>query len=495
MKPKTKTPKVTINPASKVITMEGGAFSDAEEACKFVREARNLPPMETREATPAAPATPAGAGGEGEPAWKREGRLRAIGCAEKRVLAGLPAATMSGSPVSIDEFRGMSYEEQRMTDQAKTTDVGGLVPSVSGRSSESRDAGGFSFGRMVRSMFDAKPVDGVEREILDDGADEARSAGIKSNGFMVSSRAFQSVQEYRTMSVTGGTGGNQGGMTVATQKAPLLASLFDSLFVVKAGATVYDQLEGNLDLPLIVDGADPDHKAENATAGETSPTTDMLSLSPKRLPTFIDVSNQLLMQGSDKALSDTIERHLRAKLYAIMERMFLNGSGASSQPRGILQTSGIGAEALGTDGAVPTYAALCNLIREVSVDNALGNGTASFAINSKVAAKLKTIAKLASTDSMTLIDDRAPGLLAGYPYFESNAVPSDLTKGTGEDLSAVIFANWVDFIIGQWSGVEILVDPYTKRAEGYTRIHAAVYYDAGCVRPQSFAAITDAITV
>ena len=48
----------------------------------------------------------------------------------------------------------------------------------------------------------------------------------------------------------------------------------------------------------------------------------------------------------------------------------INGSGSSNQPTGILNTSGIGSVAGGTNGASPTLDHLLDLKKEIAVDNA-----------------------------------------------------------------------------------------------------------------------------
>ena len=48
----------------------------------------------------------------------------------------------------------------------------------------------------------------------------------------------------------------------------------------------------------------------------------------------------------------------------------INGSGSSNQPLGILNTSGIGSVAGGTNGLAPTLDHLLDLKKEVAVDNA-----------------------------------------------------------------------------------------------------------------------------
>ena len=475
---------VEINPENRSVKLSGpaGHFGAPSKSRAFAREALDAVEGRSRSA-------PGSGSSYGSTDSAR--RERILATCERREARGEPALTFNGKPCTYEEARDMPMAVLNSSDQAKSSDVS-YRPDLAGssaRDSEDRDASKFSIGRLIRSQFNGHAIDGVERELCDEGNSEARSAGLKLSGYMISSRAFESVSEHRDLTATGGTGGDQGGMTIGTRKNSLLGSLFNSLFIARAGATVLDGLTGNLDLPRIIDGSDPAHKAENATADEHSPTMDDLSLSPNRLPTYIDVSNQLLLQSSDATLTKIIERHLRQKLLTIMEAAFINGDG-TNKPTGILGVSGIGDVALGTDGAAPTHADLVNLIKEVSVDNAL-DGSSAFAINSATAAKLKTVAKIASTDSMTLLDDRAPNILSGYPFFESNAIPSNLTKGTGTALSAIIFGSWADFYIGQWSGIEILVDRYTKQTEGMTRIHAAVYYDGGPIRPQSFAAIKD----
>lgn len=98
-------------------------------------------------------------------------------------------------------------------------------------------------------------------------------------------------------------------------------------------------------------------------------------------------------------------------------------------------------------------------------------------------------------DSMFILPQSDGGKLNDYNYRRSNAVPSNLTKGTADAVaSAIIFGNWIDYVIAQWAGIELLADPFTQAGLGKNRIHAAVYYDGGVQRPASFAAMQDALT-
>jgi HK97 family phage major capsid protein len=234
----------------------------------------------------------------------------------------------------------------------------------------------------------------------------------------------------------------------------------------------------------------PAHKAENATADEISPTDAQVLLSPRRLPAFVDLSKMLLRQTT-MSVETWTRNYLAAQMASEMENVGIEGGG-SEEPTGILGTVGIGAVVAGDpDGAAPTWADVINLKREVAKDNAL-MGRLGYLGNPDVTAKLQTTDRTSSTSIFIMGED--PGRLAGYPYADTTNVPNDLTKGNGTALSALIFGNWADLYVGQWGGLDILVNPYTKAKEGLVEIVAEMYYDLEVARPVSFAAMLDIVT-
>jgi hypothetical protein len=75
----------------------------------------------------------------------------------------------------------------------------------------------------------------------------------------------------------------------------------------------------------------------------------------------------------------------------------------------------------------------------------------------------------------------------------SNQARATLTKASGTGLSEIFFGNWADLIIGQWGGMDVLVDPYTGGTSGTIRIILLVDIDV-CVRHgESFCRIADAV--
>ena len=83
--------------------------------------------------------------------------------------------------------------------------------------------------------------------------------------------------------------------------------------------------------------------------------------------------------------------------------------------------------------------------------------------------------------------------LNGYNSVTSTQVPSDLTKGSGSDLHAMIFGNWQDLLIGYWGTIDIVVDNITLATNGQIKLVMNQFVDTLVRRPQSFSAAVDII--
>ena len=68
-----------------------------------------------------------------------------------------------------------------------------------------------------------------------------------------------------------------------------------------------------------------------------------------------------------------------------------------------------------------------------------------------------------------------------------------MSKGSGSNLSAIVYGNFNDLLLGLWSSLEILVDPYTDIAKCTVGIRALQTVDLAVRHPESFAAMQDAI--
>ncbi len=230
---------------------------------------------------------------------------------------------------------------------------------------------------------------------------------------------------------------------------------------------------------------------EGADAGETVPAFDLVQFRLKTLGGYTDVTRKMMAQSSLDI--ETLVRDDLAQAIALaIDFASLHGPGTSGSPTGIAATSGIGSVVGGTNGAAPTWAHVVALETEVAIDNA-DIGALAYLTNPKVRGKLKTTEKAAST-AQFVWGERPE--LNGYRAEVTNQVSSTLTKGTSSGVcSAAFFGNWSDLVLAFWSGVDLLVDPYTLGKSGGVRVRALQDCDVQLRRPQSFAAMLDALTV
>ena len=396
-------------------------------------------------------------------------------------------AKIDRKQTEVDRRNKQAALEQR----ARSTDLR-IVPDVDrGHSpSEMRDLDRFSLGRALRLASEGRSIeqiDGVEGEMLQEGSAEARASGITphGNGFIVGSVAL-SRGEQRDHTV--GTA-IEGGNTVQTTVGTLLDALMEQLVFNRLGADVNTGLVGNLTVNRIVRGTPPAEKSENAAADEHSITFEPVTLSPRRLPTYLDISNQLFIQSQERNLERRITNHVTSEISILMEISYIAD---------ILATSGIGDIAGGPNGKLPTYSDIVNIVKLLKVANVNPNQI-KYLINSAVESYLMQAPLTVDSGGEPIGDGKilpsGATRLAGRDFETSNVVPSDLDKGTSVDVcSAIIAGDFSGVTIGQWSGIEFLVDPFTQAVNGMRRIHAAVYHDSVVTDPAKLSAMQDALT-
>jgi len=283
-----------------------------------------------------------------------------------------------------------------------------------------------------------------------------------------------------------------GGNLVATE---LLASSFIDLLVNQAkvlsmGTTLLTDLTGNIAIPRATAGSTGYWVAENGSPTESQQAFDQVALTPKTVGAYVDYSRRLLLQSSI-AVEAFIRMDIARTIALMIDLAAIAGSGASNQPRGILNTSGIGSVAGGTNGAAPTWDNIVDLESAVANANAPA-GSLGYLTNTKVRGKLKKTQMFSGTNGIPVWQG---GELNGVRAEVSNQVPSNLTKGTSSGVcSALIYGNWSDLLIAMWGGLDMMVDPYTGSTAGTKRVVALQDVDVSVRYPVSFASMQDALT-
>jgi HK97 family phage major capsid protein len=147
----------------------------------------------------------------------------------------------------------------------------------------------------------------------------------------------------------------------------------------------------------------------------------------------------------------------------------LYGTGSNSEPLGLKLTTGVGSEdfAAGT----PTFTEVVALESDVATANALA-GSPVYLMNAAMRGGLKTKAKDAGSGLFVMEGD----LVNGYRGVLSNQVAS----------GDLWFGNFADLVIGYFSGLDLMVDPYTHSTSGTVRVVAMQDVDIAVRHPESF---------
>ena len=291
----------------------------------------------------------------------------------------------------------------------------------------------------------------------------------------------------RASDMTAGTAAD-GGNTIATElrASSLIEMLRKRLAIVQVGARMLTGLVGNVAIPRQTGGAAAHWVAEDGAATSSNPTFDQVLLSPKTVAAETVMSRKLLMQSS-LDIEMFVQEDLAKTLAQAIDLAAILGTGLSNQPKGILNYAGIGSVVGGVNGAAPTWQHMVAL--ETAVESADSQGSA-YLINAKTRGKLKTTEK--ATGTAQFVYDGAS--INGYNVAVSNQMPSDLTKGTGTNLSAALFGNFQDLLIGNWGVLDILVDPFSSSSNGAVKVVALNDVDVALRHAASFAAMVDVIT-
>lgn len=353
--------------------------------------------------------------------------------------------------------------------------VGQRNAEARSRTEESGDVGltdkeknRYSMTRLMHALAypndrSAQNAAGFELEVSDEGA-KAFGADFKVRGAFVPPEVLQ-----RDLSAGTATDGAE---LVADNllAGSYIEVLRNAMVTAQAGATMLPGLVGNIEIPRQTSGAASTWiSAEDGDATESEPQFDQVTMSPKDLACYTEVTRRLMMQ-STPAIEGIVRRDLAIAQALGIDLAVLYGSGLSGQPTGVANATGI--NTFNFAAAAPTYAETVRMVKEVMADNAL-LGSLAYIIDPAGWEYAMTTVKDSGSGQFVLSES---GTINGYQQFVTNQV-------TAEDW---FFGNWADVLIGEWGGLEINVDPYTHSLKGKVRFITFKTVDVAVRHPQSF---------
>ena len=192
---------------------------------------------------------------------------------------------------------------------------------------------------------------------------------------------------------------------------------------------------------------------------------------------YVDISKQLLVQENT-----SVEAYIRQAIaVAIAQKIeqtaFSKNKNVANTPDGMFHTLN---EDIKGD---MTWAQIVAMETNADTQNALF-GNLSYVLHPSLVGKAKTKVKDASGAGGFIFAGNGDGQLNGYRALRTNNLPKEL--GDTADEFGIVFGNWADYFLGQWGGIELLVDPYTQALSGTVRLITNSYWNMGFIRKESF---------
>ena len=335
----------------------------------------------------------------------------------------------------------------------------------------------FSLMNAVRAM--ANPSDRKAQEAaafeFEAAAEAARRDGIDPQGLYIPA----DVQRSWNLSKRDlNTSDDSAMVAEAYRGGDFIDVLRNASSVMAAGATMLTGLKGDVKIPRKSAASTAGWiSSEGGAASESEPTFGQVTMSPKTLGAFTDITRLMMMQSS-LDIEALIRNDLATGLALAIDNGGLQGSGSSGQPTGIKNTSGINAPTAFA-AATPTFAEVVAMETAVAEDNAL-LGNLAYILPASMFGALKTTKKDAGSGEFVV---EPGGTINGYRAIVSNQV-------TAGDL---YFGNFADLLIGLYGGLDITVDPYTASTSGTVRIVALQTCDVAVRHAVSFAVNNDGV--
>lgn len=400
---------------------------------------------------------------------------------------------------SVERFNSLILDNLKSgaTDATTTAGAIGGAPAFVREVGDPLDglARGFSIGRAIQAEIDPAGYlrkAGREKEI---SQELSRSMGISTSGVLVPFGAFLTPRNQRDMTSTG-FGGNTIQTTVAATM--WMDALRQRSLAVGLGAQVLTGLTGPIQLPRKSAVSQVGWVGEIGNASETQPATTNSQLTPHRVGNYVEMSRQLMLTSAI-AVENMVRMDLQDSCMDELDRVFFVGSGTGDEPAGIAKSAGVGAVVGGTNGADLAWSHILDLERVVDDANALTRPeSCGYVINGRTRSYLKRTPKVAGDGEGLImgserIDPQGFGVLNGYRCGVSAKIPSNLTKGSGTNLSMLLFGDFSAAVMGIFGGgVEIIVDPYSLATTAQVRVTANLFCDVACRQPGSFVVMEDA---
>jgi HK97 family phage major capsid protein/HK97 family phage prohead protease len=255
-----------------------------------------------------------------------------------------------------------------------------------------------------------------------------------------------------------------GGYTVGTQNVSFIELQRNRSMAFRLGATPLPGQRENITIPRqTATGSATWLANEASTISEVNQTFGQLSLSPKNVGAYTEISRQLMLQ-SNPSIEGIVTSDLANVVALAVDTAVLAGSGSAGQPTGIINTAGIGS----VTGTSLAFEDILEFQTDVAASNVMP-ARGGYATTHAVASLCIQRVKYSSTASPLWEGNVWDGVMQGFPAMASN----QMSSGT------MLFGDWSQVLVAEFGTLEIEVNPYAAFTAAIVGIRAIYTMDCG----------------
>lgn len=357
---------------------------------------------------------------------------------------------------------------QQFVDDAERRAAGVTVTAGNGGDTIAALESRVSLMRVLQAGVEGRALSGAELEYAQE---TERRTGRKAQGVFVPMSALE-----RRVNTTG----SAPELVPTDHRGDLyIQPLRNKLLARRLGVRVLSGLHGNVTIPKHGTGVSVGWVAENGAVPDSDVNPSNITLAPKHAGGVTELSRQLIMQSSPD-VEQLVRDDFAAVLAQAIDSALIKGGG-TNEPTGVLSTVGIQTANLAT----LNWANVLAMKAKAELANV---DASSWLFNPSVAAKFAGTEKSTGTGIYLLGDD---GRMAGIQSYSTNQVPNNATPDP--DTGIAILGDWSQVLLGIWSEIDILVNPYAQPAygRGGVLVRAMSTVDVGVRHPQAFVVASD----
>ena len=311
----------------------------------------------------------------------------------------------------------------------------------------------FSLLKAIRNVAENRQLDNVTAAVCNEGMKEMRAAGLNTVGQIY----IPTMETRAAVSVA-----SEGADVVATDLYDIIEPLRAKNVLVQAGAKFYTGLTNSAQIPVMT-GSNVNWAGETAAATDGNVLFNNVTLTPKRLTAYVDISKMLLAQDSI-GVENAIRQDLINAINSKLESTILGkGTKSATTPAGIFNGK--------TPTKVTDFEGLVGLEAKVEEANVLGG--ISYIASPSARASFRNMMKGSRGTAQLAYTD---GTLDGTPVYSTSNV----------EAKTFVVGDFSNLAIGSWGGLDIVVDNYTQAVNGMIRLVVNAYFDAALIRPEAF---------